>query len=211
MNSIVIDPFLTDNPSASTTPDKVSCDIVCVTHGHGDHVGDAVAIAKKNNAKILTMVELASHFEKAGCEAIGFNIGGSVTVGNTKVTMTQAVHSCGADAPGLEGGAGVPAGFVIESGKTVYHAGDTALFGDMALIGMLHPLDVALLPIGGFYTMDAVQAAKAVEMLKPKIAVPMHYNTWPPIKADPEQFKLEVSKVSKAQVRILKPGESFSI
>jgi len=196
---------------AATTSDKIQCDIVCVTHGHNDHVGDTIEIAKRNKAKILTIVELADCFEKAGCDSTGFNIGGSVTIGETKVTMTMATHSAGMDSPGLEGGAGVSAGFVIESGKTIYHAGDTGLFGDMSLIGMMHPLDAALLPIGGFFTMDSVQAAKAVEMLKPKIAIPMHYNTWPPIKADPMTFKSLVEKNTKAQVKILKPGESLTI
>ena len=210
-NSIVVDPFLLENPSAEITPDKVVCDIVCVTHGHSDHVGDAVSISKRNKAPILSIVELSSTFDKVGCQTVGFNIGGSVTIKDTKVTMTAAVHSCGADADGMEGAAGSPAGFVIESGETVYHAGDTALFGDMALIGEMHQIDVALLPIGGFYTMDAYQAAKAVELLKPKMAIPMHYNTWGPIQADPKVFKSEVERRCKTQVRILDPGQSVKI
>lgn len=210
-NRIAIDPFLTGNPLAATTPDKVQCDLICVTHGHSDHVGDAVSIAKKNKAKILTMVELAGILEKSGCDVTGFNIGGSVKIGETTVTMTSATHSSGADEQGFEGAAGTPAGFVIESGNTVYHAGDTGLFGDMSLIGELYPIDVALLPIGGFYTMDVVQAAKAVELLRPKMAIPMHFNTWPPIKADPAAFKSLVEKKTKTLVKILKPGESLTV
>lgn len=208
-NRILVDPFLTGNPMAAMTADKVQCDLICVTHGHGDHVGDAVSIAKKNRAKILAMVELANIFEKSGCDVIGFNIGGSVKIGETTVTMTAATHSSGADEQGFEGAAGTPTGFVIDSGNTVYHAGDTGLFGDMSLIGELYPLDLALLPIGGFYTMDVVQAAKAVALLKPKLAIPMHFNTWPPIKADPAAFKSLVEKNTKTQVRILKPGETL--
>ena len=210
-NRIVVDPFLTGNSMAATTPDKVLCDIICVTHGHGDHVGDTVQIAKNNKAKILAMLELAEIFEKAGCDVTGFNIGGSVRIGETTITMTAATHSSGTDERGFEGAAGTPTGFVIDSGKTVYHAGDTGLFGDMSLIGELYPLDVALLPIGGFYTMDILQAEKAVELLRPKIAVPMHYNTWPPIKTDPYTFMNLVEKNTKSHVKILKPGESLTI
>lgn len=174
-------------------------------------VGDAVSISKRNKAPILSIVELSGFFDKVGCKTVGFNIGGSVTVRNTKVTMTAAVHSSGADADGLEGAAGAAVGFVIESGRTVYHAGDTALFGDMALIGEMHQLDVALLPIGGYFTMDSIHAAKAVELLKPKIAIPMHYNTWGPIQTDPAVFKSEVEKRCKTQVRIIDPGQSVTI
>lgn len=210
-NKIAVDPFLIDNPSTDTTPDEITCDIICVTHGHSDHVGDAVSISKRNKAPILSIVELSGFFDKVGCQTVGFNIGGSVKVKDTKITMTAAVHSSGAEANGLEGAAGAPAGFIIESGQTVYHAGDTALFGDMALIGEMHQIDVALLPIGGFFTMDAFHAAKAVELLKPKIAIPMHYNTWGPIQADPKVFKSEVEKRCKTQVRILDPGQSVKI
>jgi len=210
-DTIVIDPFLLNNPSAEITPDKIKCDAVCVTHGHFDHIGDAVSISKRNKAPILSIVELSNFFDKVNCQTVGFNIGGSVTIKNTKITMTAAVHSCGTDAEGLEGAAGSPAGFIIESGETVYHAGDTALFGDMALIGEMHDIDVALLPIGGFFTMDAHHAAKAVELLKPKIAIPMHYNTWGPIEADPRVFKSEVEKRCKTQVRIIDPGQSVKI
>jgi len=210
-DAIVVDTFLIDNPSTEMTPDLVKCDIVCVTHGHSDHIGDAVSISKRNKAPILSIVELSSFFDKVGCQTVGFNIGGTVKIRNSKITMTTAVHSCGAEADGLEGAAGSPAGFIIESGMTVYHAGDTALFGDMALIGEMHKIDVALLPIGGFFTMDAHHAAKAVELLKPRIAIPMHYNTWGPIEADPTIFKSEVEKRCSTQVRILDPGQTANI
>ena len=210
-DTILIDPFIGENPASPVSPDDVSCDIVCVTHGHGDHLGDAVRIAKRNGAKVLAIFELANYFESQGCEAIGPNIGGTAYVCDSKIFMTRADHSAGADADGLRGAAGVATGLVIESGRTIYHAGDTALFGDMKLIGKLFDLDAALLPIGGFYTMDAVQAAMAVEMLRPKVAIPMHYNTWPLIETDPEKFKSEVSKLAGTDVRILKPGESTII
>jgi L-ascorbate metabolism protein UlaG (beta-lactamase superfamily) len=211
IDTIMVDPFFIDNPSTDMTPDQIVCDMVCVTHGHSDHVGDAVSISKRNHAPILSIVELSSFFDKASCQTVGFNIGGSTIVKSTKVTMVPAVHSCGADANGLEGAAGSPAGFVIESGQTVYHAGDTALFGDMALIGELHPIDVALLPIDGFFTMDAIHAAKAVELLKPRIAIPIHYEAVGPMKADPKVFKSEVEKRCKTEVRILDPGQSLTV
>ena len=210
-NRIIVDPFFIDNPMTQMLPDEVVCDMVCVTHGHSDHVGDAVAVSKRNKAPILAILELANFFKKVGCETVAFNIGGSAKVKDTKITMTNAVHSSGADADGLEGASGAATGFIIESGGTVYHAGDTALFSDMALIGEMHQIDVALLPIGGFFTMDAIHAAKAVELLKPKIAIPMHYNTWNEIQADPVVFKSEVERRCKTQVRILDPGQSVKI
>lgn len=205
---ILVDPFIQDNPASPVTPDEISCDLVCVTHGHGDHSGDAVNIAKRNGASVLAVFELANHFGSQGCEVIGPNIGGTCRFGDSRISMTRADHSAGTEAEGMMGAAGVATGLVIESGKTVYHSGDTALFGDMRLIGEMFDLDAAMLPIGGFYTMDAVQAAKAVGMLKPRVAIPMHYNTWPPIETDPEIFRAEVSKLADAEVRILKPGES---
>lgn len=211
LNTIVVDPFLNDNPSAEMTPDRIECDIVCVTHGHYDHVGDAVSISKRNKAPILSIVELSEFFDKASCQTVGFNIGGSVKIKDTTISMVTAVHSSGADADGLEGASGAAVGYIIESGKTVYHAGDTALFGDMALIGELYKIDVALLPIGGFFTMDVHHAARAVELLKPKIAIPMHYNTWGPIQTDPNVFKNEVEKRCSTQVRILDPGQSLTV
>lgn len=208
---ILIDPFISDNPTAKTSPDEITCDVICVTHGHSDHLGDTIRIANKNGAKVLTIVELADLLQAEGVDAVGFNIGGSVKIGGTKVTMTPAMHSCGAPFPGREGCAGAPAGFVIECGKRIYHAGDTALFGDMALIGSMHSIDVAMLPIGGFFTMDERQAAMAAELLRPKIAIPMHYNTWPPISADPQLFKTEVAALSDADVRIMNIGETINL
>ncbi len=208
---ILIDPFLTGNPKASTTADKVECDIICVTHGHGDHLGDAVAIARRTGATVASIVELSDWLEKTGVKSIGFNMGGSTKIRNTTVTMVPAFHSSSVGAPGLEFSAAMAVGMVVDSGKVVYHAGDTTVFSDMKLIGELYKPDVALLPIGGFYTMDARLAAMAVSLIQPKIAIPMHYNTWPLIEQDPKEFERLAKKSSKAKIVIMEPGETLEV
>lgn len=208
---IIVDPFLTGNSKASTTPDKVDCDIICVTHGHGDHLGDAVDIARRTGAVVASIVEMSSWFEKCGIKSIGFNMGGTASIRGTKITMVPAFHSSSIGAPGLEFSAAMAVGMVIDSGKVVYHAGDTCVFSDMKLIGDLYKPDVALLPIGGFFTMDSKQAAMAVKLIGPKIAVPMHYNTWDPIKQDPKEFERLVKKSTKARPVIMKPGETLEV
>ena len=215
---ILIDPFLTGNPKASTTRDGVSCDIICVTHGHGDHLGDAVEIARRTDAVIACILEMSSWFERCGVKSVGFNMGGPARIKNTDITLVPAFHSSSIGAPGLEFSAAMPVGMVIDSGKVVYHAGDTCVFGDMRLIGELYEPDVAMLPIGGFYTMDPKQAAMAVSLIRPKIVIPMHYNTWPPIMQDPKEFDKQVKKIMshdkkahKPKVAILKPGESLEV
>jgi L-ascorbate metabolism protein UlaG (beta-lactamase superfamily) len=208
---ILIDPFLTGNPMASTTADKVDCDIICVTHGHGDHLGDAVDIARRTGAIVASIIEMSTWLEKTGVKSVGFNMGGTATIKNTKITMVPAFHSSSIGAPGLEFSAAMAVGMVIDSGKVVYHAGDTCVFGDMKLIGELYKPDVALLPIGGFFTMDPRQAAMATGLINPKIAIPMHYGTWPPIEQDPKEFEKLAKKSSKAKIVILKPGEHLEV
>jgi L-ascorbate metabolism protein UlaG (beta-lactamase superfamily) len=213
---ILVDPFLTGNPKASTTADKLDCDIICVTHGHGDHLGDAVGIARRTGAVIASIVEMSDWFEKLGVQSVGFNMGGTAKVRHTSITMVPAFHSSSISAPGLEFSAAMAVGMVINSGKVIYHAGDTCVFSDMKLIGeMYHPI-IALLPIGGFFTMDPSQAAMAVALIRPNIAVPMHYGTWPQIDADPKEFeklvKMRVAKEGRqTKVRILKPGHSLEV
>ena len=209
---ILIDPFLTGNPKAATTHDKVDCDIICVTHGHSDHLGDAVDIARRTGAVIASILEMSNFVERVGVKSVGFNLGGTAKIRDTSITMVPAFHSSSIGAPGLEFSAAMAVGLVIESGKTVYHAGDTSVFGDMKLIRDLYKPDVAMLPIGGFFTMDPEQAAMAVSLVKPKIALPMHYGTWPPIEQDPKEFERLVKKSSpKTRVVILKPGESLEV
>jgi L-ascorbate metabolism protein UlaG (beta-lactamase superfamily) len=208
---VLIDPFLTGNPLASTTADKVDCDIICVTHGHGDHLGDAVNIARRTGAVVASIIEMSNWLEKTGVKSVGFNMGGTATIRNTKITMVPAFHSSSIGAPGLEFSAAMAVGMVVDSGKVVYHAGDTCVFGDMRLIGELYKPDVALLPIGGFFTMDPRQAAMATGLINPKIAIPMHYGTWPPIEQDPKEFEKLAKKSSKAKIVILKPGEHLEV
>ncbi len=210
-DKVLIDPFLTGNPKAAAKPEDVDCDIVCITHGHFDHLGDAVAIARRTGAEVACIVEMSLYLEKCSVKATGFNIGGSVKIKNTKVSMVPAFHSSSIGAPGLEFSAAMATGMVIDSGKVVYHAGDTAVFGDMALVGEMYAPDVALLPIGGFYTMDPAQAALATKLIGPKVVVPMHYSTWPPIEQDPREFERLVKKQSKAKVRIMAPGEVLEV
>ncbi len=208
---VLIDPFLLGNPKASVTPEEVDCDIICVTHGHGDHLGDAVAIARRTGAVVACIVEMSEYLEKCEVESIGFNIGGTAKIKNTSITMVPAFHSSSIGAPGLEFSAAIAVGMVIDSGKVVYHAGDTCVYGDMKITGELYNPEVALLPIGGFFTMDPRQAALAASFIGAKTVVPMHYGTWEPIEQDPEEFKRLVEESSKAKVVVLNPGESLEV
>ncbi|MCD6512219.1 MAG: metal-dependent hydrolase [Thermoplasmata archaeon] len=205
---IIIDPYITDNPVCNENVDDIDVDIVAVTHAHADHFGDTLTIAKR--AKLVAMYEIVQYAAKYGIEGEGINIGGGIKIGNTKIIMTPAWHSSGFPSAEFKFGGAIPAGLIIKSGATVYHAGDTALFMDMKLIKELYKPDVALLPIGGRYTMDAEQAAIAAEWIDAKITIPMHYNTWPAIKANPEEFKRMVEEKG-GKVIILRPGEEIEI
>jgi L-ascorbate metabolism protein UlaG (beta-lactamase superfamily) len=184
--TILIDPFLEGNPVAKHKAGDMKADFIFLTHAHGDHLGDAIPIAKRNGAVIVSNFEISQYCEKNGAKVHAMHIGGSHTFDFGKVKLTPAWH--GSSFPdGTYGG--TPAGLLFNiDGKTIYHAGDTGLFGDMKLIGEIAPIDLALLPIGDNFTMGIDDAAKAVSLLKPKIAVPMHYNTFDVIKADPEEF-----------------------
>lgn len=210
-DKVLIDPFLTGNPKAAAKADDVDCDIICVTHGHFDHLGDAVAIARRTGAEVACIVEMSLYLEKCSVKATGFNLGGTVRIKDTRISMVPAFHSSSIGAPGLEFSAAMPTGMVIDSGKVVYHAGDTAVFGDMKLVGEMYRPDVALLPIGGFYTMDPAGAALAAKLIGPKMVIPMHYGTWPPIEQDPEEFERLVKKQAKCKVRIMSPGEVLEV
>lgn len=201
---ILVDPWLDGNPKAACSPSEIEkADIVCVTHDHGDHLGDAFEICKRTGAVFLGTYEIASHAQKNGVkEVMGFNIGGTVNVKGISVTMVQAFHTSGS---------GAPTGYVISGeGKAVYHAGDTGLFGDMKLIGELYKPDVALLPIGDYYTMGALQASEAVKLIRPKIVIPMHYMTFPVLAESADEFvRLVREKTPEVRVVVLKPGESL--
>ncbi|ASJ16330.1 metal-dependent hydrolase [Pyrococcus kukulkanii] len=206
---ILIDPFLNGNPQAAAKPEDFrDVDLILVTHAHGDHLGDAGEIAKLSGAKVVAMYDIANYISEKyrGVETVGMNYG-PTEVDGVKIVQVPAWHSSSDGKYSI----GNACGYIVEiDGVKIYHAGDTFVFKDMELFAELYgPIDVALLPIGGHFTMGPKEAAKAVELLKPKYVVPMHYNTWPPIAADPEEFKKLVGE--KAKVVILKPGEELEL
>ncbi|HDZ36282.1 MAG TPA: metal-dependent hydrolase [Thermococcus sp.] len=204
---ILIDPFLTGNPKAAAKPEELEADLILVTHAHGDHIGDAIEIAKRTGAKIVAMYDIANYIgEQGNVEVVGMNYG-PTEIDGVGIVQVPAWHSSSDGKYGI----GNACGYIIElDGVKIYHAGDTFVFKDMELFAELYgPIDVALLPIGGHFTMGVKEAAKAVEFLKPKKVVPMHYNTWPPIAADPEEFKRLVG--DRAEVIVLEPGETLEL
>ncbi|MEK5216420.1 metal-dependent hydrolase [Psychrobacillus sp. FSL H8-0487] len=205
-HTILIDPFITGNGQTDLDAAKEKVDVILVTHGHNDHLGDTVDLAKRNNATVIATFELANYVESFGINVHAMGIGGSYDFEFGTVKFTQAFHSSSfttEDGEIIYGG--MPAGVLFTSeGKTIYHAGDTALFGDMKLIGERNNIDVAFLPIGDNFTMGPDDAAYAVQLLKPQIVVPVHYNTFPPIKQDPQIFK---NLVETAEVQVLSAGD----
>jgi len=201
---ILIDPFLTGNPLAPVSAEEVEANYILVTHGHGDHVGDAAAIARRTGAVICCSVDLADAlFTDSDLQVVTGNIGGHISLPFGTVKFVSAIH-----------GSGVPGalanGFVLEvGGKNIYHAGDTALTADMALLAEDH-IDAALLPIGDVYTMGPGDALRAVQMIRPKLVIPMHYNTMPPIVQDAEAFAAAVEADGFA-ANILQPGDTAAL
>jgi L-ascorbate metabolism protein UlaG (beta-lactamase superfamily) len=208
-SKIVIDPFLTDNPVASIRPDQVQADYLVVSHGHGDHVGDSVAIAKRTGALVISNAEIAGWFQKQGVESHGQHLGGGHDYPFGYLKLTLATHGSGLP-DGSYGGN--PAGllFTTPEGEKLYFACDTGLFGDMRLIGE-EGITLAVLPIGDNYTMGPDDSLRAIKLIEPQHVIPVHYNTWELIAQDPNAWAERVRAETKAIPHVLEPGESFSL
>ncbi|MFQ5708230.1 MAG: metal-dependent hydrolase [bacterium] len=201
-HKILIDPFFTGNPLATVKPEEISCNYILITHGHGDHIGDSVAIAKRNQATIIANYEIASWCGDQGLTVHPMHIGGAHDFPFGRVKLTIAHHGSGYQTDQGFLYMGNPAGALLTvEDKTVYHAGDTALFYDMKLIGEMNRIEVALLPIGDNFTMGIDDAVKATEFLNPKLVIPMHYKTFEVIDVDPAEFAQKVeAKGFKSEV-----------
>lgn len=209
--NILIDPFIAQNPKypkGFVLPAKIQ--YILLTHGHGDHISDTVPVATQHGSTVVAIYELAAYVAAKGvASTIGMNLGGTVQLDEVAATMVEAKHSAAAQDEHGTHYVGVAAGFVltITGGPVLYHAGDTAVFGDMKLIGELYHPEVAMLPIGGHYTMGPKEASMATRLLEPKIVIPLHFGTFPPLKGTPEELAALVD--SNVQVMRLEPGEAI--
>jgi L-ascorbate metabolism protein UlaG (beta-lactamase superfamily) len=206
---VLMDPFLTGNPKAAAAPDELDPTHIFLTHGHPDHYGDIVDIAKRTGPQVVTIAEVAGELGEAGVENLSDpNLGGTVEFDDVWVKLVPAWHT--STTP--NGTASVPAGMVVGlGGKVVYHLGDTALFSDLRLVGERNPVDVALMCIGGHYTMDRHDAVTAAGLVGATTVIPCHYDTFPPVETDSQAFKAEVEANTSSKVELLAPGESFSL
>jgi len=209
---VLIDPWLRQNPVVKEFPAKLKPSLILVSHGHGDHLGDAVEIAKGANCPILSTPEVIYHCGKGGAKTMPGHYGGTVRFDFGQVKFVPAWHSSSVTVGEDRVYAGNPCGFVIKFyGLTFYHAGDTCLFLDMKLIGDRNNLDYAFLPVGGLFTMDPEDALEAVKLLHAKTVIPMHYNTWDRIAQKVEDFQAAVQKQKVGKCQLMKPGETIQI
>ncbi len=207
--TVLIDPFLTGNPKAAAAADELAADAILLSHGHGDHFGDTVSIAKRTGADVVAIVEIANELAGAGLQKVHDpNLGGTVELDWGSVKLVPAWHT--STTP--NGTVNTPAGLVVRfGGKTIYHTGDTALFSDLALVGQRDPIDLALVCIGGHYTMDRHDAVQAAKLIGASQLIPCHYDTFPPIETDAQAFKADVEAATATQVVVLAPGETHSL
>ena len=204
---VLIDPFLTGNPKAAISAEDVAATTILLTHGHVDHIGDTVAIARRTGAPVVAIVELAREIGEEGVEVHDPNLGGTVKFDWGWVKLVPAWHT--STTP--KGTVNTPAGLLIKFDDTiVYHLGDTCLFSDLQLVGKRSPIDVALMCIGGHYTMDRTDAVEAAQLVGARTVIPCHYNTFPPIETDPHAFSSDVESATQSNVVVLEPGEAHS-
>ena len=206
--TVLIDPFLTGNPKAAIAAEDAVATTILLTHGHSDHFGDTVSIAKRAGAPVVAIVEIANELGEEGVDVFDPNLGGTVKFDWGSVKLVPAWHT--STTP--KGTVNTPAGLVINFKDTVvYHLGDTSLFSDLQLVGKRTPIDVALMCIGGHYTMDSTDAVDAAQLVGAKTVIPCHYNTFPPIEADAQAFKSDVESATSSNVVVLEPGETHSV
>lgn len=210
---ILIDPFISNNPVCTYPVEEIDADIICITHGHSDHFGDALEIANRTGALILSNHEISLFVSQQGIQSQGMNIGGSYNFHDVKFTMVDAKHSSVIDITEEAIPGGSAAGFIIElkNGTKIYHAGDTGLFSDLkTIIGDIYKPDIAILPIGDLFVMGPEDAVIATNWINPRKVIPMHYNTFPLIEQDTDEFiKLLKTKNENIEVIILEPAETY--
>jgi L-ascorbate metabolism protein UlaG (beta-lactamase superfamily) len=205
--TVLVDPFLTGNPRAAASADELAATTILLTHGHADHVGDTVAIAKRTGATVVAVVELANEIGGEGVEVRDPNLGGTESFEWGSAKLVPAWHT----STSAGGTPSIACGLLIDfKGTTIYHLGDTCLFSDLQLVGRGRELDVALIPIGGHYTMDRHDAVEAARLVGARTVVPIHYDTFPPIETDAQAFKADVEAQTGSRVIVLAPGETLS-
>lgn len=210
-NVVAIDPFISGNPAATISADEINPTTILLTHAHNDHVGDSVELSKRTGAPIIATFELATYLGSKGAETIGANHGGTVKFAGGSVKLTPAWHTSSYQEGDTFVAPGIPAGMIVTfAEKKFYFAGDTCLFLDMQLIGE-EGIDVAVLPIGDNFTMGPTDAIRAAKFLRPKVVIPCHYNTFPAIEQDTDEFKKKLEEETSAKAVILQPGETWEV
>jgi L-ascorbate metabolism protein UlaG (beta-lactamase superfamily) len=205
--TLLIDPFLTGNPAAAVSADDVNPKTILLTHGHADHLGDTVAIAQRTGAPVVAITEIANELSEEGVEVRDCNLGGTASFDWGWVKLVPAFHT--STTP--KGTVSPPAGLLISfGGKIVYHLGDTCVFSDLQLVGRHHQIDVALVPIGGHYTMDRHDAVDAADFVGAKTIIPCHYNTFPAIETDAGAFQSDIERALDATAVVLEPGQAHT-